>query len=43
MWGALLGGVGAALCLVPLFNLLGFEFAFALALVASRSYARAAH
>ena len=31
-WGAVLLGVGTALCFVPLFDLLGFEFAFAISL-----------
>lgn len=35
VWGALVAAAGLALCFVPLFDLLGYEFSFALALVAS--------
>src|SRR5260221_316062 len=35
IWGVLLLGLGIALCRTPLFDLLGFEFAFALALPAT--------
>src|SRR5260370_35893487 len=34
-WGIALAALGAGLCAVPLFDLLGFEFCFALALAAS--------
>ncbi len=34
IWGLLLGGLGGALCLVPLFDLLGFEHCFALGVAA---------
>jgi tetratricopeptide (TPR) repeat protein len=35
MWALLLGGLGGALCFVPLFNLLGFEFSFAIGIAAA--------
>ena len=35
LWVLLLGGLGAGLCFVPLFNLLGYEFCLALALASS--------
>jgi tetratricopeptide (TPR) repeat protein len=35
VWGVLFFVIGAALCLVPLFDLLGYELSFAFALVAS--------
>ena len=34
-WGLILTGLAISLCFVPLFNLLGFEFCFALGLVAA--------